>query len=113
MNSLFGAFIVELGLVTFRTVRNGGIVTPTTAPIPAPLPSLYTSAILIYGGLALIPGRGAPLAGLIGWGFVVATALNLWSPSAANEKAAVASKTATTLGAATKAAHTTALNVPK
>ena len=88
MNGLFGAFLFEVGLITYRTVTQGGVVTKkgkqSTAPLPAPLPSLYTSAILIYGGLSLLPGSLAPVPALLGWGFVVATFLNLYTPGGAN-----------------------------
>ena len=104
--SLLGAFIVEIGLITYRTVRAGGIVTPTTAPIPAPLPSLYVSAVFVYGALGLVSGKAAPVAGLIGWGFVIATALNVFNPGAANANAATSSSTAATLKSATTAAKT-------
>lgn len=86
--SLLAAFFVEVALVTYRSVKAGGVTVPKTAPIPAPLPSLYTSAVLVYGGLALVPGRGSAVAGLVGWGFVVATLLNLFNPGAANAAAA-------------------------
>jgi hypothetical protein len=94
--------MVEVGLITFRALRSNGIKVPTTAPLPGPLPSLYVSAILIYGGLGLVPGRGAPVAGLVGWGFVVATALNLFTPGAANQKAAASATAATPLTTAKK-----------
>jgi hypothetical protein len=95
MTGLLGAFLFEVGLITYRSVTQGGVVVGKTAPLPAPLPSLYTSAILIYGGLGLLPKSLAPLPALVGWGFVVATFLNLYNPGSANaaaaENAAVAS----------------------
>jgi hypothetical protein len=88
MSGLFGAFLFEVGLITYRAVTQGQIVTrkgkQSTAPLPAPLPSLYTSAILVYGVLGLVPNSLAPLPALVGWGFVVATFLNLYTPGAAN-----------------------------
>lgn len=88
MNALLAAFFVEVGLVTYRSVTGGGTKTPAAAPIPAPLPSLYTSAIVLYGALALIPSSLAPLPALVGWGVVVATWLNLYNPGGANAAAA-------------------------
>lgn len=88
MPGLFGAFLVEVALVTYRAVSQGGVQTrkgqQSTAPLPAPLPSLYTSAIIIYGGLSLLPNSLAPVPALLGWGFVVATFLNLYTPGSAN-----------------------------
>jgi hypothetical protein len=80
--------MVEVGLITYRTVTQGGTKVPAAAPLPAPLPSLYTSAIVIYGGLGLLPSSLAPLPALIGWGFVVATFLNIYTPGSANAGAA-------------------------
>jgi len=92
VNTLLAAFFVEVGLVTYRAVTQGGVVTrkgkQSTAPLPAPLPSLYTSAIVIYGGLALVPSSLAPVPALVGWGLVVATFLNLYTPGGANAAAA-------------------------
>ncbi|HEV3370877.1 MAG TPA: hypothetical protein VG074_15025 [Acidimicrobiales bacterium] len=98
MTGLLGAFFVEVALVTFRSVSQGGLKVPATAPIPAPLPSLYTSVILVYGGLSLAPRSVAPLATLIGWGFVVATFLNLYTPGSANAAAAANAQLAANLG---------------
>jgi hypothetical protein len=88
VKSLFAAAFVEVILVTYRSVTGGGIKVPQAAPLPAPLPSLYTSVVIVYGGLALVPDSLAPLPSLIGWGFVVATFLNLFNPGAANNATA-------------------------
>lgn len=100
MSGLLAAFLVEVGLITYRSVTQGGVKVPQTAPIPAPLPSLYTSAIFVYGGLTLLPSSIAPLPALVGWGFVVATFLNLYTPGSANA------------GAASNAALTQSLSTP-
>jgi hypothetical protein len=88
MTGLLGAFLVEVGLITYRAVTQGQVDTGKTAPLPAPLPSLYTSAIVVYGGLGLLPTSLAPVPALIGWGFVAATFLNLYNPGSANAAAA-------------------------
>ena len=83
-----GAFIFEVGLITYRAVTQGQVVSrkgsKSTAPLPAPLPSTYTSAILVYGTLGLLPKSLAPVPALVGWGFVVATFLNVYTPGSAN-----------------------------
>lgn len=84
MTGLFAAFMIEVGLITYRSVTQGGTKTPTAAPLKAPLPSMYTSAIFVYGGLALLPKSIAPIPALLGWGFVVATFLNVYTPGSAN-----------------------------
>lgn len=93
-------FLVETGLVTYRTVATSpGIQTGPSgnAPIKAPLPSLYTSVIIVYGGLALMPKSVGPIPQLIGWGFVIATFLNLYAPGSANAAAAANAKAAQAL----------------
>lgn len=89
-SGLVGAFAAETALVTFRSVQAGGVKTGPSgnSPLPAPLPSLYTSVLLVYGALAILPSSLAPVPALIGWGFVVATFLNLYQPGAANAAAA-------------------------
>lgn len=86
MNSLLAAFFAQIVIVTYREyagsgVSGGGINVPNQAPLNLPLPADYTAPVLIYGGLSLIPGQGQRLAGMIGWGLVVATLLNLWDPA--------------------------------
>lgn len=97
MSGLLGAFLVEVALMSYRAT-NQGIKTPADAPIPFPLPSMYTSAILIYGGLGLLPRSTAPLPALLGWGFVVATFLNLFTPGSANAAAKSNASLGTNLG---------------
>jgi hypothetical protein len=111
VTGLFGAFLFEVGLITYRAVTGGQVVTrkaqQSTAPLPAPLPSVYTSAILIYGGLGLLPKSLAPVPALLGWGLVVATFVNLYNPGAANKAAAAnASLAAGLTTAPTKTATT-------
>jgi len=72
--------LAEVALITYRDVKNGSNV---NNPIPHfPIPSQYVSVILVYGGLSLLPESADRLGALIGWGFVVATALNVWTPGA-------------------------------
>ncbi len=83
--SLLAAFFAQVAIITYRTYRGassgvagGGIAVPTQAPMNLPLPASYTAPIFVYGVLALVPGEGQRVAGMVGWGFVVATLLNLW-----------------------------------
>ena len=84
MAGLFGAFLFEVGLITYRGVTQGGTKVPTAAPLHAPLPSTYTSAFVVYGVLSLLPKSLAPIPALLGWGFVIATFLNVYTPGSAN-----------------------------
>ena len=80
MANIVAPLLAEVAAITFRDVRNGSNV---DNPVPHfPLPSQYVSVAVIYGGLSLFPDSAAQLATMIGWGFVVATVLNLWEPGA-------------------------------
>jgi len=77
-NPLLYPALVETALVTYRGIKTGS---NAANPIPhLPLPSQYISVLVIYGGLSLFPASGQKLAATVGWGFVVATLLNLYSP---------------------------------
>lgn len=78
MSTLLSAWLAELVLITYR-----GAVRGSTAnnPIPhLPVPADYVGSFIIFGALSFIPGEGQRVAGLVGWGIVVATALNLYNP---------------------------------
>lgn len=77
-SGLIAPAVVELGLVTYRAVKSGSA---TTNPVPyLPLPSQYGSVAVVYGLLGVLPERAERVAAMVGWGFVVATLLNLWTP---------------------------------
>lgn len=69
MNPVFIPWAVELGLITWRDVRNDGHV---------PFPSEFLATFAVFGVLSLVPGDSEfhPWATLLGWGFVVATFLS-------------------------------------
>lgn len=86
MSSLLTAFFAQVAIISYRSYQ-GGIQIPAEAPVNGPLPASYASAIIVYGALALVPSGGQKVAGMVGWGFVVATLLNLWNPSGGVNKA--------------------------
>ena len=73
---ILAAFLAEVGLVTIRAWKNPG-------PLGRlPLPATYAAAAVIYGLLGLAGRTQAePVATAVAWGFVVATAFNVWTPS--------------------------------
>lgn len=85
MRGLLAAALVEAAIVTYRDLSAQKVLPP---------PSDYVAVAIIYGGLSLFPESGAGFASVVGWGFVVATFLNLWSP-ATPTKLAVPGGTAT------------------
>jgi hypothetical protein len=92
MKGLLGAFFAQVVIITYRSVH-GGVKTPTTAPLPAPLPARYVAAAGVYGALAIVPSSLAPVASLVGWGLVVA---NLLGAPLTATKPAVKTPTLTT-----------------
>lgn len=77
MNSLTLAWMAEAILITYRAVSKGNAVDNPIRNLP--LPSEYVGTAIVFGTLSFVPGpNGQRVAGLIGWGLVVATALNLW-----------------------------------
>jgi hypothetical protein len=78
MNSLLYPALVETFFITYRSVANSS---NAENPIPHfPIPSQLVSVFIVYGTLSLFPEQANRLATMLGWGFVVATALNLWTP---------------------------------
>jgi hypothetical protein len=82
MNTLTAAWLAELVLIAYR----GGKQTSTVRPIAhLAMPAEYASTFIIYGALSLVPdGPASRVAGLVGWGIVTATLLNLWDPPGSN-----------------------------
>lgn len=75
---LLAPALAEVVIITYRDAKNGSNV---NNPIPHfPLPSQLTSVLIVYGGLSLLPQSFEKVAALMGWGFVVATLLDLWTP---------------------------------
>lgn len=69
---LFAAALVESAIVTWRDISQ--------SKVPPP-PSDFVAVAIIYGALSLFPDSSGNFPSLVGWGFVAATFLNLWSPS--------------------------------
>ena len=77
MGGLFLAWIVEVGIITWRDV-SGKVPNHTINGLP--LPADYLASFLIFGALGFAPkdNVGASrAAALTGWAFVVATYLNI------------------------------------
>lgn len=77
MNPVLAPLAIETVLVTWRAVQDG-----KKLPVPyMPLPSTYTSILIVFGGLSLLPDSAKQVQSIAAWGFVIATALNFWTPS--------------------------------
>jgi hypothetical protein len=68
---LFSAALVESAIITWRDISG--------TKIPPP-PSDYVAVAVIFGALSLFPDSAGSFPALVGWGLVVATFLNLWTP---------------------------------
>jgi hypothetical protein len=99
---LFAAALVESGLITWRDVSQ--------TKIPPP-PSDYVAVAIIFGGLSLFPESAGSFPSLVGWGFVAATFLNLWSPSSPT-KLSILGGTANVPSAAQQKAGATITTTP-
>ena len=84
MTSLVTAWLTEVALISYRATQKGA--NAGTANVPLPLPASYASTFVVYGALALLPDSASAFAGLVGWGFVVATFLNLYNPIKSGQK---------------------------
>ena len=96
---LLSAWLAAVALITYRGVKQ----TPRTTPLPMPLPSTYVSSFLVYGGLGLLPDAASGFATATGWAFVLAIALNLWTPQGLVAQQKAAGPTTTTPATAPKA----------
>lgn len=83
MTGVTTAWIVQLGIITYRDMKKGA----TNNIAGLPLPADYLASFAIFGVLGLIPGDAAKVAGVAAWGFVVATFLNLFDPTLAKKTA--------------------------
>lgn len=90
MTSLLTAWLLEMGIITYRGARRGKFSANPVAHLA--LPSEYVASFILYGALALVPGEGQRVAAAIGWGVVAATFLNLWDPTTIGNPAGAAVK---------------------
>jgi len=71
------AFVLALGLITYRGAKNGSA---TNNPVPhLPLPSQFVGAFFVYGILSMFSGQASKPAVLVAYGLDVAILLNLWN----------------------------------
>lgn len=82
MSSVMLAFLVEVGIVTWRDVAGSPQQKQGHTIHGLPLPADYLAAVMLFGALGLVPksSGAAKIASLTAWGIVIATALNYWSP---------------------------------
>lgn len=79
MGGLMAAFLAEVGMITYRDIAGKD---PAHAIAGLPLPADYLAAVVLFGvlGLASRNDQAKTFATVLGWGFVIATAMNLGGP---------------------------------
>lgn len=77
MSGVTLAWAVEIGLITWRNFKKGATDNVGGLPLPAD----YLATFAIFGVLGLIGGQAAKPATVLAWGYVAATALNLFDPT--------------------------------
>ncbi len=82
MGGIFLAFLVEVGLITYRDIAGSATQKQGHTINGLPLPSDYLAAVMLFGALGLVPkdSGAAKVATLLGWGFVNATAVGPSGP---------------------------------
>ena len=100
------AWIAEMILITYRNQKSGAPDNVAGFPLPAD----YLASFAIFGVLAALPDSASKLSGAVGWGYVVATFLNLFNPTNPTGKKAAATTTASTTS--TKTATVTPASTP-
>jgi len=89
MTGLLSAFAAEVILITWRGAKAGKL--KGDLPVKGlPVPADYVGAMIIFGFLAAAPESLKRPAGLVGWGLVVATALNVLPASIGGPKTTAA-----------------------
>ena len=89
MSGILSAFMAEIILITYRGAKAGKL----TKDLPVghlPVPADYVGAMIIFGLLSALPGDLKRPAGVMGWGLVVATALNVLPASIGGPKTTTA-----------------------
>jgi hypothetical protein len=94
MMGVLAAWLVEIGLITWRDLTNKADKNHTINGFP--LPADYLATFLVFGTLGLVPkdSPAARAATLAAWAFVVATYMNAL-PTALNPSGAPTAKSAT------------------
>lgn len=84
MNAVLIPWVLEAGIVTYRSAKDG---TSNTNPIAhLPLPSEYVATFIVFGACAALPASLSRVGVTFAWGIVIATLLNLWDPTTGGVK---------------------------
>ena len=101
MIGVLSAWLVEVGLITWRDFKRGSTGNIAGLPIPAD----YLATFVIYGALGMLGHGSNPdrtkLAGITAWGFTIATALQVVDPTKVPPKLGKSDSAAQKLGGPT------------
>lgn len=84
MNGVVLPWLAEIGIISWRTVKQDG---------RPPLPSEIVATFIVFGSISLLANSQPQLASALGWGFVIATAVNVWDTTSGKPKAGTDNKT--------------------
>lgn len=73
MDPLILPWLVEVGIITWRDISQQH---------RPPLPSEMLATFVVFGGFSLIAAQDSRVGKALGWGIVIATALNVFNPQA-------------------------------
>lgn len=94
MGGVVAPWLAELILITIRNTKKGASDNIAGFPLPAD----YLATFAIFGVLGALPSSASTFAAVTGWGYVVATALNLFDPTLNKAGDANGSGTAASVG---------------
>jgi hypothetical protein len=105
MNPIVWPWMVEIGLITYRSVTGEhisftlkGATTQNTGVKRPPLPSELLASFVAFGMFAAIAEKDKRIGSLLGWGIVVATAITMFGskPLTASTSTTTPASTAST-----------------
>lgn len=83
MNTIAIPWGAEIAIITWRSVKDRN---------RPPIPSELLASFIVFGGISLLAPSQPKIASLMGWGIVIATALNVF-PTLANSQPSATDQT--------------------
>lgn len=93
------AWLAEIIIITTRDIKAGASNTVAGLPLPAD----YLATFAVFGVLGALPASADTFAAVTGWGFVIATFLNLFNPTLTKTPSTSSNLTSASTGASTTA----------
>jgi hypothetical protein len=107
MDPLLLPWVVEIGLISYRDMTQGNASQGDKPEKRPPLPSELAATFVVFGAFTLVSAANPRLGGLLGWGIVLATGLQVFGKI---NSSTVAKATGSNSSGAAKAVTGTAAN---